>query len=68
MRAVTDDNGKCAVVMEDDKEYLLNTQRCAKCEHSLQVENDTRYYCRWREDCYCVGDWAECSGYQMEGG
>lgn len=67
MRAVTGDNGRCVIVMEDDEEYLLNTRRCAKCKHSFQVEDNVRYYCHWRDDCYCVGDWAECSGYQSKG-
>ena len=67
MRAVRDDVGKTAIVMDDEEEYLLNTQRCAKCNHSFQCEGDFRFYCHWREDCYCIGDWADCSGYQPKG-
>ena len=42
-------------------------KRCAKCNHSFQCEGDFRFYCHWREDCYCIGDWADCSGYQPKG-
>lgn len=67
MRAVKDDVGKVALVVDDKEEYLINTKRCAKCNHSFQCEGDFRFYCYWREDCYCIGDWADCSGYQPKG-
>lgn len=67
MRAVKDDAGNTAIVMDDEEEYLLNTQRCAKCNRSYQYEGDFRFYCNWREDGYCIGDWADCSGYQPKG-
>ena len=67
MRAVKDDVGNTAIVMDDEEEYLLNTQRFARRQHSFRCEGDFRFYCHWREDCYCVGDWAYCSGYQPKG-
>lgn len=67
MRAVKDDVGNTAIVTDDEEEYLLNTQRCARCQHSFQCDGDFRFYCHWREDCYCIGDWADCSGYQPKG-
>ena len=67
MRAVKDDVGNTSIVMDDEEEYLLNTQRCARCQHSFQCKVDFRFYCHWREDCYCIGDWADCSGYQPKG-
>ena len=68
MRVVKDDTGKVFIVMENKEEYRINTQRCAKCEHSFRCEDDYTYYCHWREDYYCIGDWAECSGYQERDG
>lgn len=64
MKPMYDSHGKVSLMAESQEEYLQNLSRCLFCQNSFQVENDDHVYCHHRTDCYCLGNWAECDGFQ----